>query len=552
MLPNDSVLAYIRSQHTPMSVHHRRVTVSSLNGIVAAGHPLAAQAGARILREGGNAFDAAVATSAALNVVEPFMSGLAGMGCATCYSARENKVLALDFVPANPRLLTADSGFNRADLTSGAASCGVPGNLAGWCSLVERFGTLALGRILQPAIDLAAGGFPLTSFAANEMVTQLPLLRSKGDEIFGAWESIYCPGGQLPRTGTVLRQPALSRTLEAIAVEGSRFLHGGALGRALVDCARRHGGALSMEDMEAVRPQWLEPLCVRYRGFDIHVPPPPSEAFQYLLTLRLLDAVDIRRFEYNGADHLDSVLRAIRLAAGVRIANNLPGHERLEFLLSEPGLASLRERLVDGVPIDGPTEQFIAPAAAGPSQHTTSLSIADRQGNAVCITQSLGSVFGCGVVLPEYGVCLNNFLKWADSSPEGTNPLAPGGALALPLAPSLALLDGAPALLLGSPGSYGIAQHQTQIIVRWVDYGLGIQEAIEEPRARLTDGRSVLLEARFSEAVVRELERRGHAITPGATWTRMVGGAQGIEIDAGTCRMSGGADPRRDGYVASP
>jgi len=535
-----------------MGAHHRRVTVSSLDGIVAAGHPLAAQAGARILREGGNAFDAAVATSAALNVVEPFMSGLAGMGCATCYSALEKKVLSLDFVPANPRLLAADSGFNRTDLTSGAAACGVPGNLAGWCSMVERFGSLSLGRILQPAIELAVGGFPLTSFAANEMVIQLPLLKAKGDGIFAAWESTYCPGGEIPGAGTVLRQPALSRTLGAIASEGAGYLYGGALGRAVVECARRYGGALTMEDLEAVRPQWLEPLRARYRGFDIHVPPPPSEAFQYLLTLCLLDAVDIRRFEHNGVEHLDSVLRAIRLAAGVRIANNLPGPERLKFLLSEPGLASLRERLVDGVPIEGPTEQFIAPAAAGPSQHTTSLSVTDRQGNAVCITQSLGSVFGCGVVLPEHGVCLNNFLKWADPSPEGTNPLDAGGALALPLAPALAMLDGSPALLLGSPGSYGIAQHQTQIMVRWADYGFGIQESIEEPRGRLTDGRSVLLEARFSEDVVRELERRGHAITQGAAWTRMVGGAQGIEIDAGTGRMSGGADPRRDGYVSNP
>lgn len=528
-----------------------RVTVSSRRGVVAAAHPLAAQAGARILREGGNAFDAAAATAAALGVVEPFMSGLAGMGVATCYSADDNSVTALDFVARNPLALDIEGMSSRADLQPGARSVGAPSNLAGWAALIGRYGKRSLAEILAPAIELARDGVPLTQFSANEIVVTAPVMQAKGAELYALWLRTYGIDGRLPTTGDVLKQEALARAFEAIATDGIGHLYGGPLGRALVALVAAHGGALQLADLEAVAPVWQTPTTARYRDLLVHVPPVPAEAFQYLLTLRLLDGVDLGAFEHNGPDHIDTVLRAIRLAAGIRIAHNLATPDEVRQLLSEESLAPFRERLRDGRPVQGPTEQYVAPVP-GPAQHTTSLSIADRDGNVCCLTQSLGSVFGSGVVLADHGVCLNNFLTFGDLHPNGTKRLVAGGPLALPIAPSIATLGDKAVLALGTPGSYGIPQHQTQVLVRHKDYGFGLQEAIEQPRARLTDGRQVMMESRFGPQLITEMTRRGHEVETGPAWTRRVGGMQGIAIDPVRHTFAGGADPRRDGYVAAP
>ncbi len=206
-----------------------------------------------------------------------------------------------------------------------------------------------------------------------------------------------------------------------------------------------------------------------------------------------------------------------------------------------------RERVRDGRPIEGPTEQFVGAT----QQHTTSFSVADGEGNVVCITQSLGAKFGCGVVVPGYGVCLNNFLYWGEVDPRGRNALRPGGSLALPMAPSIATRNGRPVLALGTPGSYGICQTQPQALVQHVDFKLGIQDAIEAPRGRLWDGRRVQVESRISPDVIAALGERGHAAEATAAWTSGVGGMHGIAIDPETAVMSGGCDPRRDGFVAS-
>jgi gamma-glutamyltranspeptidase/glutathione hydrolase len=256
--------------------------------------------------------------------------------------------------------------------------------------------------------------------------------------------------------------------------------------------------------------------------------------------------------ERNGVEHLDIVWRAIRLAAGERIANNQPNPQVLARLMSDENVAALRARVKDGRPVDGLTEQWLPKQHDPNKEHTTSLSIADREGNAVCLTQSLGGGYGCGVVIPGTGVCLNNFLYWGEVDPRGTNPLLPGGVLALPTAPSIATrADGRPVLVLGTPGSYGICQTQTQALVQHVDFGLGLQDAIEAPRARLWDGRRVEAENRIAASTLAELKARGHDVVSNDAWTMHVGGMQGVAIDADSGAMTGAADPRRDSYVAT-
>jgi gamma-glutamyltranspeptidase / glutathione hydrolase len=527
----------------------RRPTVSSLRGIVAAAHPQAAQAGAAMLRAGGNAFDAAAATAAALNVVEPYMSGLAGMGMATCYIAAERRVHTLDFITRVPGAFPAGKFSDREQLARGAIATGTPGNLAGWCELVRAHGTKPLAEVFAAAIELAREGFPLVDYnvsALRDTETEF-----KGHhEFYADWARAYMQGGAV--LGAVLRQPDLARTYETIAAEGPGYLYGGKLGAALIAHVQSLGGCLTMGDLEAVRPVWLDPLVARYRGLSIHTLPPPCEGFQYLLTLRLLDGLAVAAMERNGIEHLDTMYRAIRLAAGVRIANNNPSAKRLAELTGPAAVEALRGHLRDGTPIEGPTEQWLAPApAAGHSQHTTSFSVADRHGNVVCITQSLGAKFGCGIVVPGYGVCLNNFLYWGEVDLRGTNPLRPGAPLALPMAPSIATRDGRPVLALGTPGSYGICQTQPQALVQHVDFGLTMQDAIDAPRARLWDGRLVEVESRIAADTIAALCTRGHVARAAPPWTATVGGMHGIAIDPATGVLTGGCDLRRDGFVAA-
>jgi gamma-glutamyltranspeptidase / glutathione hydrolase len=530
-----------------MLQHGKRPTVTSRHGMVAAAHPLAAAAGARILGNGGNAFDAAAATAAALNVVEPYMSGLAGQGTATCYIARERRVRSINFMGRIPRAFPLDRLNNRAQLLRGPVAVGAPGNLAGWCDMVASYGTKKLPELFAPAIKLARDGFGLIEFNVDEIAGVTSELRGQS-ALHPEWSRVYLEGisGGTPRLGAVLKQPDLAGTLEALASEGPSLLYGGALGQRIIDRLGELGGVLTLDDLRDMRAEWLDPVSADYRGRTVHVPPPPCEAFQYLLTLRVLEGFDLASLPCNGTEHLDIVLRAIRLAAGVRIRTGVPSKQKLAELLSDGHVEGLRARVRDGKPIAGPTEQWTPQVKE--EGHTTSFSIADADGNVVCVTQSLGSVFGSGVVVPGTGLCLNNFLYWADVNPQSPNRVSIGDMMPVCVAPSIVTQDGKPVLALGTPGSYGILQTQPQAFVQHVDYGLPIQQAIEAPRARLTDGRAVLLESRVEPQVHQELRVRGHDLTSGPDWTMKVGGMQGVAIDPATGTFTGGCDPRRDGY----
>lgn len=529
-------------------MHGRRPTIYSRHGMVAAAHPLAAQAGARLLIQGGNAFDAIAATAAALNVVEPFMSSLSGMGSATLWSATERRVRVLDFVPPIQKSFPAERFSQRSDLERGPHAVAMPGNLAGWCELASRCGRKPLSDILAPAIALAQDGFALSEFGVAEFNEQAPLLEA-WPEIYPAFAANYLPDGGPVKLGQLLCQPDLARTLSEIAAKGPDHLYRGELGERVVAHLRSLGGLMTMDDLAAVAPRWREPFAVSYRGLDVHVPPPPCEAFQFLLSLKIIEGFDLSGLPKDGPEHLDLVYRAIRLAAGVRIAANNPSPEALAEIFSEASLVSLRQRVADGVPVEGPTEQWSPQPGEDPA-HTTSFSAADAEGNLVCITNSLGSPFGSGIVVPGTGLCLNNFLYWSDVQTGSPNRSKPGDELPMCMSPSISTRAGKPVLALGTPGSYGIMQTQTQAMVQHLDFGLPLQEAIEAPRSRLWDGRFIEAENRIASETLAELRRRGHDITAfDVGWTMRCGGMQAVAIDPSTGVMTGAADPRRDGYV---
>jgi len=524
-------------------LHHGRPVVRGADGMVSAAHPLAAAAGARALADGGNAFDAIVAAAATLNVAEPFMSGLAGLGVATVYRAADKRVRVLDFHPPVP------SGFDggrleKIALRDGPNASGTPGSLAGWHRLNQDLGALPFSRLLEPAIRYAREGVPRSAF-------HIDMIRlSFNREMQPEWRETYLDGDGLPPVNSVHRQPALADTLEKIAADGPDHLYRGPLGEKMIAHLRSLGGCMTMADLDAVAPLWEDPVSVTYRGHEIHVPPPPAESFQILLTLKLLEPIDFGALPPQSADQLDIVFRAIRLAAEVRIQNNRCGPDRLAHLLSDAFLDPLRQRLTDGTPITGRTEQH----GAGPlddtmmlREHTTSMSAIDRDGNAVCLTQSLGSMFGSGVVIPGTGVCMNNFMNWGDLEPDSPNRLVGGERFGMCLAPSISLVDGEAVLALGTPGSYGILQTTVQALVQHLDYGLDVQDAIDAPRGRLWDGRVVHLESRVDPATVEELKTRGHEIETVVPYYIHCGGMHGIRRDPATGALNGGADSRRDG-----
>ena len=529
----------------------KRPIVSSVHGMVAAAHPLAAAAGARILAMGGNAFDAAAATTAALNVVEPYMSGLAGLGYATCYIAAEQRVRCLNYAPRIPSKFPVGRFAEREQIVRHPLASGTPGNLAGWCELVRAHGKLSLGEVFAPAIALARDGYPLGRF--NVELTNQSCVSLADHPQYAELNRVYAAGRGVVKQGQVLKQPDLAATYEAIVAHGPGYLYGGPLGRTMATYLQSIGGCITEEDLAAVKPEWVDPISVGYRGMQMHTMAPPSEGFQWLLALRILEGFNLGAMERNGVDHLDTVYRAIRLAAGVRIARNNPKPAELAEILSDAHVAALRARVADGKPVVGPTEQFVTPQPIDLNkEHTTSLSIADRFGNAICITQSLGAGFGSGIVIPGTGVCMNNFLYWSEVDTGGRAPLVAGGEIALCVAPSIGLRDGKLVLAIGTPGSYGILQTQVQALVQYVDFGLDIQDAIAAPRGRLWDGSRVDVEGRVRPEVVAALVRRGHGASSAPDFTMQVGGMQAVAIDPQNGALTGAADPRRDSYAVAP
>jgi gamma-glutamyltranspeptidase/glutathione hydrolase len=516
--------------------------------MVATANPLATLAGVRMLARGGNAVDALVAAAAALGVVEPYMSGLAGCG-----------VLVLTPPGQTPRVLNflgrAPSGATRERLhgqnhTSGPLSVAVPGNLAGWARTLADHGTLALTDVLEPAIELAEAGTPLTPFDRQMFDEHL-------DHLDAEAVRTYLHGGRTPAVGAPVAQPALAATLRRIAREGIRAVYGGALGEGIVAAL---GGLMTRRDLETYpeRLEWSAPLRTTYRGVDVFAPPPPSSAIQVLETLNGMAGWEVGALAHLGPEHLAVIAEACRAArldtdrhVGDPDVIDVPV-ERLLGPAHTDGLrATMRERLGASRPAP-----VLSGGSAGAPASTTHLAAADASGLAVNATQSLGNGFGSGIVVPGTGICLNNALHWVSTEPGHPNVVQPGKRHEWPVAPVHLFRDGQFWATVGTPGSYGILVTTVQVIANLVDFGLNVQDAIGAPRFRwLDEGRDPLpaetlrIESRVPEATRRALAERGYALDLLGPWSMRVGGAQAIVRDRATGWLMGGADPRRNGYA---
>ena len=551
-----------------------RPPLTCRNGVVTSAHYLASQAGARILMQGGNAIDAAVATAATLNVVEPYMSGIGGCGYMLVNHAASGQHHALDFMATTPAGLDPARVERHDQLADSSMGTFVPGNLAGWLAALDRFGTMDRATVFAPAIAYAEDGYAVSIRNSELIAASAPRLLRWGDG------SPYLFDGRPPRHGETIRQPALAATFRAIVEGGVEPVYRGEIGRSLVRASEAAGGFLSMDDLARFKVEWKTPIERTYRGYSIRTVPPTSSGLQFLIDFGLLEGFDLASLGHNSVDHLHFFIEATKLAVADRIVHGANENAPVAELLADDYLAT-RRQLIDPTraAISG-GERFARRQAVGEvvaglpreggfrGENTTHFSVVDRAGNAVSVTQSLGSGFGCGAVARDVGLALNNFAFWMDRDPTSPNALGPGKRMECPMSPAQVFRDGRLVLAIGTPGGVGILQTTAQMISNVLDFGMNIQAAIEAPRIRCAlpsgedpaafaiggldpnlRGSMVRLEDRIGPDVRAGLTARGHAIELLGPWSMAVGGGQGVTVDLETGAISGGADPRRDGYA---
>jgi len=521
-------------------------------GMVATANPLASLAGVRMLAQGGNAVDAVVAAAAAISVVEPYMSGLAGCG-ALMLTLPGQTPRALVFLGRAPAAATPDR-FGATPPDGGCLSPAVPGNLAGWARVLADHGTMPLAQVLEPAIEYAEQGIPFTPFDRTEWDELVPRLDPEAARV-------YLHEGKAPEVGSLLRQPDLAATFRAIGAEGPGYLYGGPLGRKVAETMRKGGGLITEADLRAYPGtlKWTRPLEAPYRGTTVYASPIPTGGVQVLETLRILEGFDLGRMEHLGPEHVGLVAeagRAARMDTDRHVGD--PDHvpDTTARVLSAEHIQELRRQVAERLGTSRAGGHVAVGGAGGTSASTTHFAAVDASGLAVNITNSLGSGFGSGVVVPGTGVCLNNAAHWFSVTPGHANLIGPGKMHEWPIAPVHLFRDGQFWGTVGTPGSYGILITTVQVLVNLIDFGLNLQDAIAAPRFRWVDdvgdrlpATAIRMEARLPEATRAAMAARGYTVEPLGAWSMRVGGVQGILSDRATGWIGGAADPRRNGYA---
>ncbi|RPI10697.1 MAG: gamma-glutamyltransferase [Zetaproteobacteria bacterium] len=528
-----------------------RPAVMGVRGVASTAHPLATSAAMEMLWRGGNAVDAAVATAAALNVVEPFMSGIGGDGLLLLTLGKTGERKALDFMGRTPFAARREA-VAAAELERGPKSCLVPGNFAGWWEALSAHGRLAPGDVFAPAIRYAEQGFPLThrgAFFFSEHAARLT-----ADAM-----ALFCPGGAVPRPGSIITHENLGGTLRRLAAEGPEPLYRGDIAQRVCDAVQAAGGWLTTKDLDAFRPEWTTPVAASFHACDVVSVPPPAAGVQVLETLGILEGYDFPALGHNSADALHLIVEAFKLTMADRIAYQCIPDPPVTGLLSKAYAAAQRTRIDPDRAAVGGGERYSAlppPGAVTPGdpygyqrEHTTHFSVVDGEGNAASITQTLGSPFGSGFIAGDTGILLNNLLMWNDLDERSPNVLAPHRKVETRMAPVQVFRGGQLTAALGTPGSYGIPQTTTQMLLNLLAFEMDIQEAIEAPRVRVYTDRTVDAEARIPADVRAALEARGHTIRVLPDYSWVVGGGHGVTRDPATGTLAGGADPRRDGYA---
>jgi gamma-glutamyltranspeptidase/glutathione hydrolase len=525
-----------------------RSVVMSVGGITASEHPLASQAGATVLAQGGHAVDAAIAVNAVMSVVAPMANGIGGDLFAIVYDAATKQLHGINGSGYAPAGLTIEGLLARGIASmpqSGIDSVTIPGAVAAWSKLHERFGRKPFGELLSSAIHIAEEGFPLSELTVAEWRSSEAHLHTNAEAT-----RIYLPDGQPPHVGQVFRNPDLAATYRLLAGEGRDAFHRGDIARRIVRCSEQQGGALTAEDLAAYDAEWVTPLSTTYRGWTVYELPPNGQGIAALMMLNLLEHSPMPSYGHNSVEALHTIIEAKKLAyadLGRHVAD--PAfHDVPQVAMLSKAYAARRAREID--PSHANPEVFPGTLPAHGSD-TTYLSVVDREGNIVSLIQSNFANFGSGVVPEGTGFVLQNRGGMFTLDPAHPNALAPRkrplhtiipGFMSGPIGTDVKAA-------FGIMGGWNQAQAHAQFISNLVDHGMNIQAALEAARvSKITfTGCDVIVESRIPEHVRAGLAEKGHEIDLQGAFSSMVGGGQSVMRDYATGVNYGASDPRKDG-----
>ncbi|MEX2569865.1 MAG: gamma-glutamyltransferase family protein [Gemmatimonadota bacterium] len=596
LLGAGSITAIAAQEHEPAtsaltSPPAHRPGVPGPNGLVTSGHPLASMAGLRVLMNGGNAADASVAVLSTLHVVRPQMSGMGGNGMFTIYDRDTDQVYALHGAGAAPLAIDADA-MTPEDLGSGILAGVVPGLFGAWIAVLDRFGTMSLGDVMADAIRYAEDGHPIEASVVDAIAGA-----RDGFEQHPTSAAVYLPGGRVPEVGEMFRQTDLANTMKRVVEAEQQALASGASREAALQAAfdrfykgdiaremasffEEQGGDFRYEDFARYQPIWAEPVHTTYRGYDVYSNPATSRGgLEVTMQLNLLEGFDIASLGHNTPETLHLIAEAIKVAKA-DVYHFIGDHAFTDVpygALLDKDYAAQRRQLIDPsraiaypdhgepralagvhhpVPAEVVASRKTFPDESWPGS-TTSFSIADRDGNVIAVTPTHGSGFGTRVIVGNTGLFFNNGTRIGSTSPypDDVNYVRGGQIPILNNSPVLIMRDGEFHATVHSPGGETIGQTQTQVVMNLLDFGMGIQEAVEAPRIGLNAEPNFYLpdaevtiraEDRIPPSTLRVLADLGHPVRTVSAFS--LGSNSGIlRTEAGT--LLAGADPRRVDYA---
>ncbi|MGE0592760.1 MAG: gamma-glutamyltransferase [Vicinamibacterales bacterium] len=522
-----------------------RSVVLSRGGIVATEHPLASQAGASVLARGGHAVDAAIAANAAMGVVAPMMNGIGGDLFAMVHDAASGTLHGINGSGYAPMCLTIDGlrtlGIARMPQT-GVHAVTVPGAVAAWSMLHERFGRRPFGEVLAPAIGIADEGFPVPELTAAEWAGSEALLREEAEAT-----RTFLPGGRAPAVGAVFRNPDLAASYRVIAAEGRDAFYRGDIARRILNCSAVRGGLLTGADLSEYDAEWVTPLSTTYRDWTVYELPPNGQGLAALMMLNILELSPMTSFGHNSADALHTLVEAKKLAYAdmARHVCDPEFHRVPVTSLLSKSYAAKRARAIDPNRASADTAPGRLPSRGG---DTTYLSVVDRQGNMVSLIQSNFANFGSGLVPERTGFVLQSRGGLFTMDAEHPNALAPRKRPLHTIIPGF-MTRGRMRVAFGIMGGWNQSQAHAQFVSNVVDHGMNIQAALEAARVtKLTfGGCDVIAESRVPARARAALESRGHEIDLQGPYSSLVGGGQSVLRDDDAGVNGGASDPRKDG-----
>ncbi|MGD9940406.1 MAG: gamma-glutamyltransferase [Clostridia bacterium] len=548
------VTAGLASAQTPVNLYGR--AAQGTEGVVAAAKPEASQVGVDILKRGGNAVDAAVATGFALGVLEANASGIGGGGFMIIKMANMRDAVVIDFRETAPAAATADMYKYGADgkiinsmNTVGGLASGVPGEVAGLLYAFDNYGSKRISRaaLLEPAIQFAERGYTVTANLSPIIADNLAKINK-----YPATAAIYTDGGLPPEIGDTIRNPDLARTLRLVAKDGVDAIYKGAMAERIAKAVRDAGGIMTAQDLANYKVKVRKPVTGTYRGYSIISTPPASSGGTHVIQiLNILENMDIAKLGVGTPQTAHAWVEALRLAFADR-GKYMADADFVKVPLAGLTNKTYAKELYGKINMN---KAMGSAAASDPTKYesgsTTSFSVMDKAGNMVTVTKSINYFFGSGVTVPGAGFIMNNHMDDFALKPGSVQSIEPGKRPLSSMTPTLVLdPNGQPFMTLGSPGATRIIAAVAQIISNVIDHGMPIQQAIFAPRLFAMASGQVQVEGRTSINTLNGLKALGHDVNVRGDWDAYFGGVHAVLFDRQARILYGGADPRRDGQAA--